>query len=72
MLRDGLLSIGTKPLEESEETYCAEILRDSSVAKGKLFGSLGEQVVGSHFKGITIIRKFKRPDSLQCFTQASS
>lgn len=71
MLRGGLQSIGRKRMEECEERYHVELLRTSSVPEGKLLGSIGEQVVGRHFKGVTIVRKSLRPDSLQCANQAS-
>lgn len=74
MLRGGLQSIGrkTKNSEESEEWYHVELLRTSAVPEGKLFGSIGEQIVGRHFKGVSIVRKSIRPDLLQCANQASS
>lgn len=60
VLRSGFQSVGTRSMEESEERYEVEVLRDPSIAKGPVFGGLGEQMVGRHFKGVTLVKKSSR------------
>lgn len=64
MLRSGLQSgfdsVGVRSVEGIEESYELEVLRDPSVSKGLFFGSFGEQVVGRHLHGVTIVKKTRQ------------
>ena len=60
MLRGGLQTVGTKSMEEFEESSEMQLLRDPLIQKGWLSGSFGEQVVARHFKSVRLVTEYER------------